>query len=61
MYEALEQEGGAEKFMLASGYSGRDAKGRHSIDPSLPFVQEPWNLTELLVRVRSVLDDKTAK
>jgi len=57
MYEQMREETPNLRFILASGYTGRDAVEREMVDPSLPFVLKPWNLRELLSTVRQVLDN----
>ncbi len=56
LYEAIQREGGAVKFMFASGYSARDAQERARLDPTLPFLRKPWTLLELAHQVRATLD-----
>ena len=56
MYEQIREETPTLPFILASGYTGRDLVQRDMVDPSVPFVQKPWNLKDLLATVRSVLD-----
>jgi CheY-like chemotaxis protein len=56
LYEALQQEGGTAKFILTSGYTGREAHAREQIDPGITVLQKPWVLGELLRRVRRTLD-----
>ncbi len=56
MFEQIREEAPNLPFILASGYTGRDAVERDMVDPSIPFVQKPWNLRDLLATVRSALD-----
>ena len=56
LYEALGKEGGPVKFVLCSGYGVQAMAERQVIDPAIPLVPKPWELSELLVTIRSVLD-----
>jgi two-component system NtrC family sensor kinase len=56
LYKTLRDEGHPVKFILASGYTGRDTKEREALDPNVPFVQKPWHLANLLQTIRDVLD-----
>ncbi len=59
LHQALREVSDSVRFVLASGYTGHDAAKRNAIDPSVPFVQKPWNLVELLTVVRRVLDGES--
>ncbi len=55
--EALRREAGsAVKVLFCSGYHARDVRERAVLDPRLPFLAKPWTLSDLMLRVRSVLD-----
>jgi PAS domain S-box-containing protein len=56
LYRALREEGATTRFMLTSGYTGREEQAREQLDPSLTVLQKPWVLGELLRRVRQTLD-----
>jgi PAS domain S-box-containing protein len=56
LYEALCQGGQRVKFILVSGYGAGEAALRGPLDPGIPIVQKPWEMTRLLAAVRSVLD-----
>ena len=56
LYAAAQQTGRNVKFLFTSGYTARDVCERITLDPRLPFLHKPWTLTELVVRVREVLD-----
>jgi CheY-like chemotaxis protein len=56
LYHALRQRFGPVRFILASGYAGREADERRSLDASVPFLPKPWNLDELLRQVRRTLE-----
>jgi len=55
LYQHLRGQGNGVKFILASGYSGKEAEKR-IVDSDVPFVQKPWRLGEFLTRLRDVLD-----
>jgi two-component system NtrC family sensor kinase len=56
LYEALQEEWESVPFLLASGYAGREPEEGAPLDKSIPFVQKPWRLADLLERVRQVID-----
>jgi PAS domain S-box-containing protein len=56
LYEELRRRGKQVRFLFTSGYTVRDVRHSESIDPSWPFVQKPWDVDELLLRVRELLD-----
>jgi PAS domain S-box-containing protein len=56
LYHALRREFGPVRFILTSGYAGREADERMTLDPSLPFMAKPWSLEDLLKQVRGALD-----
>ncbi|UCF40839.1 MAG: PAS domain S-box protein [Gemmatimonadota bacterium] len=56
LHRVLQEEGGDVRFLLASGYVGRESGGHQPIDPSIPMLRKPWALGELLVQVRELLD-----
>lgn len=58
LYRVLQTESeGRQKVILASGYSGPEARTTHAMPPSAPFLSKPWSMRELLAAVRRVLDD----
>ena len=56
LYDALRREGRTARFLFASGYSDPEGRGGPRLDPELPFLQKPWTATDLLGRVREILD-----
>jgi PAS domain S-box-containing protein len=56
LYHALRGEFGWVRFILTSGYAGREADERKTIDPWVPFMGKPWSLEDLLKQVRGALD-----
>ncbi len=41
-----------------SGYAARDAGVAEQLEPDLPVLHKPWSVTDLLGRVRQMLDAK---
>jgi len=58
LYDAARREGVTIPFLFASGYSDPDRGG--SLDPALPLMHKPWMATDLLGRIRAILDRKIA-
>jgi CheY-like chemotaxis protein len=56
LYESLRNEFGPVRFVLTSGYGDRRLEGGEPLDPDIPLLEKPWELSELLITVRSVLD-----
>ena len=56
LYDAARREGVTIPFLFASGYSDPDRGG--SLDPALPLMHKPWMATDLLGRIREILDRK---
>jgi len=54
--DALLREGKSVPFLFTSGHTGRGAPDAGTFDAATPFLAKPWNATELLHRVRAVLD-----
>jgi two-component system cell cycle sensor histidine kinase/response regulator CckA len=52
----LRQAGKTVRVLFTSGYTARDVQETTALDPSLPFLAKPWTITDLLRRVREVLD-----
>jgi hypothetical protein len=46
------------RFLLASGYIGRESGGQEVLDPSIPILHKPWALRDLLMRIRELLDQE---
>ncbi|NIN11977.1 MAG: response regulator [Gemmatimonadales bacterium] len=51
LYAALKQRCAGVKVLFTSGYSSAPLEG------DVPFLQKPWTLNDLAVRVRQVLDE----
>ena len=54
LYDAARREGRDVPFLFASGYSDPDRAT--SPDPSTPLLRKPWTGTDLLEKVRDILD-----
>ena len=59
LHDTLRDRGKSVRFLFTSGYAG-DAEERGALDPTLPFLQKPWDVDELLHRVRGLLDRPVA-
>ena len=55
LYQSLREEFGPVRFLLMTGYDQLMERGR-PVDPGIPVLQKPWELSELLLTVRRVLD-----
>ena len=56
----LRSSGGAVKVLFTSGYTERDVQETKALAPDQPFLAKPWTVTDLLTRVREVLDQPAA-
>ncbi len=56
LYDAARREGLDVPFLFASGYSDPDRAT--SPDPSTPLLRKPWTGTDLLGKVRDILDSR---
>ena len=56
LYRELKEQGHRVRVLFTSGYADRDIRGSGTLDPDLPLLTKPWTITELLNRVREVLD-----
>jgi nitrogen-specific signal transduction histidine kinase len=55
LYAAVQWEAPNTPFLFTSGYSSKDRLGFAKI-PLASFIQKPWSVAELLLKVREVLD-----
>jgi PAS domain S-box-containing protein len=58
LHRTLREEGDRVRFLLASGYVGRESGGHEALDPSIPILRKPWALRDLLTRIRELLDQE---
>jgi signal transduction histidine kinase len=58
LYETLQSDDGAVKFLFASGYTAGDMQEKDQMEPDFPFIAKPWTIDELAQKVREVLDQK---
>jgi signal transduction histidine kinase/CheY-like chemotaxis protein len=56
MLQAMREAGWKAKVLFTSGYTARAMAERATLDPRLPFLAKPWTASDLLRRVRAVLD-----
>jgi CheY-like chemotaxis protein len=56
--DALRLEGKSVPFLFTSGHTSRGGGEGHAIDESMPFLPKPWDAEDLLVEVRTLLDDR---
>ncbi len=59
LHDTLRDHGKAVRFLFTSGYTGDDGD-QTSLDPAWPFLQKPWDVDELLHKVRGLLDKPAA-
>ena len=57
----LREAGKTVKVLFTSGYTARDVQETKALDPDQPFLAKPWAITDLLRRVREVLDQPAAE
>ena len=56
LLSALRDAGATSRVLLTSGYAARDVRERTMLETGTPFLAKPWTITELLRKVREVLD-----
>lgn len=56
LYQELHRDPDPPKFILTSGYPARDVGDRAVLERAGPLLQKPWNVDDLLRRVREALD-----
>jgi CheY-like chemotaxis protein len=52
--------GSDARILFTSGYTQRDVTERATLDPGIPFLSKPWTVTDLLAKIREVLDAPAA-
>ena len=56
LHEAIRSQRRPPAFMFMSGYTARDVQATADLDLDVPFLAKPWTATDLLRRVRQVID-----
>ncbi len=56
LYHSIRRGGRPVRFLMASGYPGRQDAAGAEVDPRVPFIKKPWRMGNLLEKVREVLD-----
>lgn len=56
LHEAVLRDRIPVRFMYTSGYTALDARESSMLDSSVPFLPKPWVISDLLHRIRTVLD-----
>jgi PAS domain S-box-containing protein len=56
----LKRAGKRVKVLFTSGYTARDVQETKALEPDQPFLAKPWTISDLLTRVREVLDRPVA-
>ncbi len=55
LHQALQKLPDAPPILFTSGSTPRDLQGEDLLDPSLPLVSKPWDLTELSSKIREAI------
>ena len=58
LYQALREKFGPVRFLLMSGYGDRRMENGEPLDPEIPLLEKPWELSEFLTTVRRLLDGR---
>jgi DNA-binding NtrC family response regulator len=61
LHEELRRRGCNIRVLLMSGYAAEDARAQEGAHPGLTFLHKPWSVTDLLRRVREVLDQPVTR
>jgi CheY-like chemotaxis protein len=56
LLEQMREAGWRSRVLFTSGYAPRDMGDRATLDPQLPFLPKPWTVSDLLGKIREVLD-----
>ncbi len=56
LYQRLQRYAHPPKFIFTSGYTAREVGDRAALERAGPLLQKPWNVDDLLRRVRQALD-----
>jgi FixJ family two-component response regulator len=55
LHQALQKLPDSPPILFTSGSSQSDLRCEDLLDPSLPLVSKPWDMTELAGKIREVL------
>ncbi|MEO5798990.1 MAG: MHYT domain-containing protein [Gemmatimonadales bacterium] len=58
LYRALRRDQIDVAFMYTSGYAAREVHESIELEPDVPFLHKPWAMSDLLTKVREVLDGR---
>ena len=61
LFERLRAQAGDMRVLLMSGYTAEDVRTLNQAQPGLKFLHKPWTVTDLLRRVRGILDEPATK
>jgi DNA-binding response OmpR family regulator len=57
LYRELRRRDSRARVLLMSGHTAEDLDALDEPDAGVKFLHKPWSVTDLLRRVREVLDD----
>jgi len=60
LYEKVQARGNGTRMLVMSGYTAEDVRALKTAQPGLRFLHKPWTVTDLLRRVRGILDEPAA-
>ncbi|MES2306307.1 MAG: MHYT domain-containing protein [Gemmatimonadota bacterium] len=58
LYRALRRDAVDVAFLYTSGYAAREVHESIELEPEVPFLHKPWAMSDLLTKVREVLDGR---
>jgi CheY-like chemotaxis protein len=61
LYEALRAEGTRVPVVFTSGFVSADTREREGLDPSVPFLEKPWEMSDLVRIVRELAGPPPAR
>jgi PAS domain S-box-containing protein len=61
LYEQVQAHGNGTRVLLMSGYTAEDVRALNGAQPGLRFLHKPWTVTDLLRRVRGILDEPASQ
>jgi PAS domain S-box-containing protein len=57
LHQKVQARGNGTRVLLMSGYTAEDVRALKVAQPGLRFLHKPWTVTDLLRRVRGILDE----